>query len=250
MVNEAKFISTSSIMERVFRDNGYDIELNVGEAIEWIGDAIGLACIPTAFRERITNGLDGEEPPITIEHFRGMAPCDFYKVLEAREYTRRLPMVWTSDVYNATHTTNGFNSGNQAYDIAMLRYDVVENIIRTSFESGSVELKYTAFMVDDVGFPMIPDDAKMIRAVKAYITKQVDYRLWRRGKLRGEVYSNSEQEWLFAVASAKTGALVPNVDQMEALKNQMLRLVPDMYAHNSQFKFMSLMHKQHNKNSR
>lgn len=250
MVNEARFIGTASIMERVLRDNSYDIELNIGEAIEWIGDAIGLANIPTAFRERITNGLDGEESPIEIANFRGYVPCDFYKSIEAREYTRRLPMIWTSDVYNATHTTNGYNSGNQSYDINMLRYDIVENVIRTSFESGSMELKYTAFMTDEAGFPMIPDDAKMIRAMKAYITKQADYRLWRKGKLRADVYEKSEQEWLFAVASAKTGALVPNVDQMESLKNQMLRLIPDMYAHNSQFKFMSLVHKQYNKNTR
>lgn len=249
MINETRFIGTASIMERVFRDNGYDIEVNVGEAIEWIGDAIGLACIPTAFHEKVTNGLEGEDAPIEIANFRGSVPCDFHKSLEAREYSRRLPMVWTSDVYHSTHTTEGYTR-KYVDDNAMLRYDIVENIIRTSFESGLVELKYIAFMTDDLGFPMVPDDSKMIRAIKAYITKQVDYRLWRRGKLRSEVYAESQQEWLFAVASAKTGALVPNVDQMEAMRNQMLRLIPDMHAHNSQFKFSSLGAKQYNKNSR
>lgn len=250
MINESKFIGTASIMERVFRDNGYDIEVHVGEVIEWIGDAIGMACIPTAFIERVTNGLDGEEPPIEIENYRGIVPCDFHKSVEAREYTRKLPMVWTSDVYHATIPVANTVEPPATYDNIMLRYDIVNNIIRTSFQSGQVELKYIAFSVDEQGFPMIPDDTKMIRAIKAFVTKQIDYRLWRQGKLRSEVYEASQREWLFAVASAKTGALTPNVDEMEALKNQLLRLIPDMHAHNTQFKFASLAARQRNINSR
>ena len=42
----------------------------------------------------------------------------------------------------------------------MLGYRLNNNYIFTNFEEGSVEISYTAFVTDDDGYPMVPDDER------------------------------------------------------------------------------------------
>ena len=48
-----------------------------------------------------------------------------------------------------------------------------------------------------------------------------------------EKYRTLEQDWLFYVRSAKTRMHMPSIDEMESLKNQVLRLFqhPDRHKH-------------------
>ena len=65
---------------------------------------------------------------------------------------------------------------------------------------------------------------------------KIDYIEWRRGTLSPSVFQHSEQEWAWYVGQAGNKAKMPNLDQMEAIKNQTMRLLPNINAHETFFR--------------
>ncbi|HSH25177.1 MAG TPA: hypothetical protein VLA13_06530, partial [Massilibacterium sp.] len=103
--------------------------------------------------------------------------------------------------------------------------------IYTNFEEGFIELSYKAFVTDDHGFPMIPDDQRFIEAIKWSIIEQLDYKKWRVAEIPDKVYRHSEQQRDWYIASARSKADIPSVHKMEALKNMFLRSITKVNAY-------------------
>ena len=57
------------------------------------------------------------------------------------------------------------------------------------------------------------------------------YPEWKLGRIRDEVYYDARRSWNFYCKKAYGNAMMPNVDQLEAIKNQWLRLVPEINEH-------------------
>jgi len=116
-------------------------------------------------------------------------------------------------------------------------YTLNNNYIFTSIKEGTVTMYYKAFPVDEKGMPYIPDNVKYIRAVAAYITWMLDKKAYRMNKIAKDIFEKSEQEWLWAVGSAKGHAHTPTMDQMESFKNMVVRLIPSMSDHASTYRY-------------
>jgi len=87
---------------------------------------------------------------------------------------------------------------------------------------------------------MIPDDVYYIKACTAYVTKMFDYQEWRKGRLADKVYQDSVKEWLFYVGAAKGVANMPNLAQLENLKNVIVRLIPQQSQYNTMFRNINI----------
>ena len=48
----------------------------------------------------------------------------------------------------------------------------------------------------------------------------------KRFSLSPQVFQHSEQEWQWYVGQAGNKAKMPNIDQLESIKNQVMRLLP------------------------
>jgi len=128
-------------------------------------------------------------------------------------------------------------------------YKIQGDYIFTDFKEGNIELVYTSYPIDNEGFPMIPDDEKYISALEYYITYKLDWKRWRRNPASPglkAVVNDSEQQYLFAVASARTKAHIPSVDQMESLKNMWLRSIPKPNEHSNGFKTLNIQERRYN----
>ncbi len=117
-----------------------------------------------------------------------------------------------------------------------LTYTVNGGKIFTSFKEGQVEMSYYAYPTDERGFPMIPAHTKYQEAVKNYIAHRISKKLAISGKLNWNIAQDLEQEWLFYCASAANQARMPSLDQMESLKNQWLRSIPNINEHETSFR--------------
>ena len=127
---------------------------------------------------------------------------------------------------------------NYATNIQLPVYQLNNGYIFTSFESGNVEMAYTAFPTDVNGFPLIPDNIKFLKAVSAYIAHKISFKLWLKDVMTRDKKDALEQEWLWYVGSAKTAASMPSIDQMEAIKNEWMRAIPNINQHSSHFQFL------------
>jgi len=133
--------------------------------------------------------------------------------------------------------TQEFVLGNNGYnETSVATFDLNNNHITLSVKEGVVCLAYLAIPTDDEGLPLIPEDTSYQLAVKKYLTMKIDYIAWRKGELQNPIFQHSEQEWQWYVGQAGNKAKMPNIDQMEGLKNQVMRLLPNVNHHETFFK--------------
>ena len=220
----AKYIDVSYIIERVYRDNGFDLEIRFDEVIEWVWDVISLIGAPQTFVDKVTDGSTGMPEPIEITNYRGSLPVDLHTVSFARDYDTKMPMLCKSSTY--VRDTEQIYVKESQYT-----YTLNDSYIFTSFEEGEVELHYKAFPTNNLGMPLIPDDIKFVLATQAYIAERIGFRLMMQDHLSERKYSKLEQDRLWYVGAAQSKAQIPSLDEMESIKNRYLRLRihPDMH---------------------
>jgi len=227
----SKFVGIDRIIERVFKSGLNPEFIDFENLIEYIGEAIRLIGVPYALVKKITNGKGGMSDPITIADYRGTLPTDIVHLDSVRESTTKSPMLYTTSSFPVTYQSSNLLSVSGQ----MLSYYVQDGYIFTNLEEGELELSYTAFKTDANGYPMIPDEERYLKAVVAYCNQEIARRLWVADKIDERKFRMFEQEWLFYVKSAATKAHMPNLDRMESIKNQMVRLMKNSNQHASQF---------------
>lgn len=225
-----KYRSLDMIVEKVYRDYGFNIDIDWNDIAEWTSEIIGLIDAPMAYKDRITDGNDVN--PILIENFRGELPCDLYSIKQTRT-CEGIPLRYTTDSFHRhQHSTN-------CPDLSCrsdLTYSLNDGYIYTSFKSGKLEMSYYAFMTDENGYPMVPDDVRFIEAISAHVAEKIAKRLLIQGKMAGDAYRliNQNRDWY--VGQAQSSQHVPNRDRTESIKNAFLRLVPDNMNHSQGYR--------------
>jgi hypothetical protein len=132
--------------------------------------------------------------------------------------------------------TQDFYLGNGGYsDARRITFDINNNHLTLSVKEGRVCMAYLAVPTDDEGLPLIPEDVSYQVAIKKYLTMKIDYIAWRKGELRSDIFQHSQQEWTWYVGQAGNKAKMPSIDQLEGIKNQVMRLLPNINAHETFF---------------
>jgi hypothetical protein len=96
-------------------------------------------------------------------------------------------------------------------------------------------LSYQAIPTDIDGYPLVPDDSSFTEALYWYIVMKLLYPKWRDGRIRDAVYMDAKMSWNFYSKQAYGNAMMPNIDQLESLKNQHLKLIPELGQHKEFF---------------
>lgn len=106
-----------------------------------------------------------------------------------------------------------------------LDYKVNFNQIVTSFCHGIIRIQYLAFPIDDRGYPLVPDSQSFRDALFWKIAYQIAIRnpmCLPNQMMRDVRYSKAE--WNKYCMQARASANMPDLAQMERLKNNWLRL--------------------------
>lgn len=264
-----KYVKIGRILEGIYRDYGWQQELNWVDAIEWVGEAMDLIAVPRQYKKVITDGNeDLKHPcPIQIKNYRGTLPCDILTINNVIEGSSRLPMRHTTDIHhiglpkseaNISSTSPAIvsplnvtsNSLTKDPNITDLTYDINDCYIFTNFEEGEVIMAYNAFPTDEDGLPLVPDNVKYIQAVKAYLAEKIGQKLWLQNKITGDKFQYLQRERDWYIGAATTAGLMPNVDEMESWKNAFVRLIPNINQHGTNtFRYLGDASRQVNHNS-
>jgi len=127
-------------------------------------------------------------------------------------------------------------------------YVITSNYIKTNIETGYIMMAYQAIPTDCDGYPLIPDDASFMEAIYWYITMKLLYPQWKQGSVRTEVYYDARRSWNYYCKQAYGNALMPNIDQLESIKNSWIRLVPELHEHATGFSTLGERQLIHNPN--
>ena len=98
-------------------------------------------------------------------------------------------------------------------------------------QSGYLNLSYMGVPVDDDGYPMVPELPSFMEAIYWYVTMKLKYPEYLQGRLRQDIYYDIRRSWNFYCKQAYGDAMMPNKDELETIKNQWNRLVPEQSEH-------------------
>lgn len=237
---DGKYTTISRVIENVIRDTGFTTEISFPDAVEWAYRAMQFIGAPQPYIKKVTDGNEDLEhlPPLEVVDYRAEIPCEVYKIIQVREWCNKASM--TKSSYTFELSTNKREEGGADG----MKYIINNDYIFTNFETGYLELSYMAFKLDSEGYPMVPDDERYLKAVEAYITMNIAKKLWLQDKITRDKYEALKLDWLFFVKSARNKMYVPSIDEMEALKNQVLRLFQSPNRHKHQFVQLGDEHQQ------
>jgi hypothetical protein len=218
-------VSYKYILEKLYRDLGLNEEIPELDCLEWISEALLFI---GAFGQFQSSTLI-----LNIEDHRACLPKSFYRLQEITHNNQvmywagnSLIRNWCCDECKIPQCTDG-NCKNTFY--------IDDYTLHTSVPEGNICITYLSMDVDDDGFPLVPDDVYYMEACKMYVTKMIDWQLWRKGRIPDKVRDDSEARWNFYVQAARGASNMPSAAELENLKNRLVRLIPEQNAYSQLF---------------
>jgi len=263
-----QYISVKQIIEELYADNGYTYNPVYEDLIRWSVDALNLIGHPLQYRRRVTG--PGDNPDLEIKDFKAKLPCNLHRIEQisvngfaARYSGDSFHHLLSGECCTGENTTSGISNvgpvsgaistgfyidgfGNEfdagrfsSLPCVDITYDINADCLTLSQKEGSVCIAYLEFPVDEEGLPLIPDMVSYKEAVKKYLSMKLDYIEWRKqpaSQGKRLLYDDSKQEWAWYVGKAANKAKLHSVDQLESIKNQMLRTYQSYNHHKAGFK--------------
>lgn len=124
------------------------------------------------------------------------------------------------------------------------QYFIKPGWIVTNQKHGFIKLAYKAIATDERGYPLIPDLTSYQEAIYWYVVMKLSFPKWLQGKLGGRgvnqgqnIYTYTQQQWNFYRNQAYAEAMMPTADDMQSIKNDWNKLIPDMDGDDTFFKY-------------
>lgn len=214
-----RHISIKEVLDNLL-DNPLLQDLTLERVVNYTVDFIRKVGMPKVYIEKTAN--------LEIKEYRALLPCDFHKMIQVRVFREGYSQVFRS-------STDSFHLSKDKGDSHDLTYKLQGQAIYTSMKNGTIEIVYQAIPVDCDGYPMILDNSSFREALELYITKKRYKVLFDVGKIRGDVYSSTCQDYAFAVGQAQTSLIMPTIDEMESITNSWNTLISRVREHSFGF---------------
>lgn len=199
---EHRSINIKQLIDKV-RRHPMMADLSMEAIVDYAVDFLQIVGLPTAFMENTA--------VVEIKNYRGELPSDYMEMVQVRTTTN--PVVYyryTSDTFH--------KSGNKVHS-APYTYKVQGDYIFTSEKDTTIEIAYLAIETDDCGLPVLPDNAKFIRAIEAYIKYKHFTVLFDCGKITGQILEKADQEYCWAVGACQSEFNRLTLDKAETVLN-------------------------------
>ena len=176
---------------------------------------------------------------IDIQDNRGVLPDDLFYIDTAEFVYNNQCLAMT---YAASKSGGRWNCVSQkACGIKSgLTYSIKRNYIYTDEETGVVKLNYMRLAMDEEGYPLIPDNVSLIRALEAKVKLNHFDIKHDMGEIPNFVISKLQQEYAWYIAQAENSMKMPSIDEMEGIKNALVRIIPNHVAHEEAFDYNNL----------
>ena len=214
-----RYISIKEVLDNLL-DNPLLQDLTLERVVNYTVDFIRKVGMPKVHIEKTAN--------LEVKEYRALLPCDFHKMIQVRAFKNGYSQVFRSSTDNFHFSEDKGCS----YD---LTYKLQGQVIYTSIKEGTIELSYQAIPVDSDGYPMVADNSSFREALELYITKKRYKVLFDTGKIKGDVYNTTCQDYAWAVGQAQTSLIMPTIDELESITNSWNTLIPRVTEHRTGF---------------
>ena len=227
MALNGNYVTVDFILDKLETDFGFD-DIEYNEVVEDIWDILGYVADPSTFEQKFDE--------IFVADYRGQVPADFYSIVGGAimEKDSNTPLVESTDLMDRFSDNTTVLADTDALEYT---YRIIQGYFYTGLEDTTLMISYKAFPTSS-DLPLVPDNAKAIRAVVNYIGERIAFRLMLKDKLSERKYDIIKQESLFSTAAYKTTSKIPSIDQMERLKNMHTNILRNPNMHDNNFKHL------------
>ena len=261
-----------SVIAKILADlDSTEVRQRTSDIKEWIFEAVDKIGAPMQYIRR--EGGTEDFPLLEIQDNQVPLPDDLV-VLDAVAYSESekgpwKPMTVTTSIFREPQRKHNkpteehqpmmykaFTSQSQFYTQNNMKYfekavnknGKAEYFIKpgwivTNKSKGFVKLAYKAIAVDERGYPLIPDLTSYQEAIYWYVVMKLSFSKWMKGTLGGKgvnagqnMYTYIQQQWNFYRNQAYAEAMMPTQDDMQSIKNEWNRLIPNFNSSDTFFK--------------
>jgi hypothetical protein len=219
-----RWSSSKEVVSKVYRDLKLQEEDRWMDMIEWIGEAIGFIKLPYYLKPVI-------DLNVQVVDFKAPIPCDLVELLGISYCGAPLP--YGSGIFDYKNQTD---TDKNYMETESPMYVLNPGYINTNFKTGTLKLSYKAIPTDEDGFPLIADLVSFKEACYRYIVWKLYYPRYLTGQIKESVYSDMERQWVWYCGQAGAEGMIPNLDQMEAIRRAVTSLVPNVNKYSSYFR--------------
>ena len=226
MANTGDFVSIKLIADRLKR-NPLMKDMNYEFIIDNAVELLSILEYPTTYvtmREKLNVAKYRALKPANMMSIEGVARIDegYYRAL------------------TASHNLNQefLHTGDFRSDRLDLTYTLNNKYINVNFEKGEIDVIYKSIAVDEECYPLILNNAVLLRCIESYIKYKWFDILNDIDVVSDRKLNKAEQDYTFNVAQADVNLKLPSQDEMEALTNMITQLIPSQTEFINRFEFL------------
>lgn len=167
---------------------------------------------------------------ISIKNYRGELPCNIYQIEGVKDKVTGLPYI---------ESTNVFHEEQEEQSEVIHSYSIKRNYIFTNVKKTEIIVAYKSFMLDDEGFPLIPNDISFREALRYHLLFRIGEKLNLLDRFSDRKLEKIEQNRNWYIGQAQSKAKTPDPEKMAHISNQMSRLIHDTFAHSTFYKHLN-----------
>lgn len=205
-----KYKPIDAVISKIVTNLGLgEEEIPYQNFVEWIISGLKHIGVHYQFEEK--------QEMLEVENFQAALPCDFYKLI--RLYKEGNVILHNNSRLIGEKESDIENNKNTDVD-----YRLQNNRILFSFKTGKVKIQYTAIPVDDRGLPLCPDSESYDEALFWKVVYQMNiYGHEFKNKNFQNIMFVRDQWWTYC-RQARASGNMPDLERLEDLKNNWLRL--------------------------
>lgn len=227
MAGTANLVSIKMIADRLMRNplmKDLNYEFIVDNAIE----VLRILEAPSIFVTR--------REALNVVNFRALKPIDMMRIegiVRTDVGNEPIPLTASEDI-----SQEFFNVGGNLPSRLDYTYSLNSKYVNLNFETGNINIIYRAIATDEECYPLIVDNATLLRCVESYIKWKWFDILNDMDMVTDRKLNKAEVDYCFNVGQADANLKLPDTDEMEALVNTIVQLIPSRTEHGRRFEFL------------
>ena len=173
---------------------------------------------------------------LNVENYRALKPIDMLKIegiARVDGVDRPIPLTASEDI-----AQDFFHVGNSLPTRKDPTYSLNSKYINVNFKKGKINVIYKAVATDEECYPLILDDAILLRCVQSYIKWKWFDILNDMDMISDRKLSKAETDYMFNAGQADVRLKIPSADEMETLVNTITQLIPSRTSFSRRFEYL------------
>ena len=213
MISEVSYINIREVLSRILRHPLLQ-EVTLEQAVQYTVDFLGTFGMPKLYQDK--------EEVLHIEDFRAKLPCDLISINQIKECKTGVCLRSMTDNFMPREHYDK----NAGYKIPQeLSFKTQGQVLYVSFKTGDVSISYKSIPIDKDGLPLLIDNSVFLKALEAYIKREVFTILFDMGKITPAVLQNTQQQYAWLAGQLQSEFTIPSQSEMESISRMWNTLI-------------------------